>query len=213
MHRQIAGALTEIEFVALLFGVCMYSMLSALPQFLQTPASEGYGFGASVIELIPRLVVGGVLVFLGLAFIVEWVWDKRKVLPRVEYVIVLLILGGIIAKGFLPGVVLGLVLAVVLFAVGRGDVVLAVLLELEGEEVAGIEPLEVERELGAVGGGLEHHLGERVAVLRLNGFVFFGSASALIERIRKRVEASPLRFLVMDLRREFATRRRRLVPG
>jgi sulfate permease, SulP family len=31
--------------------------------------------------------------------------------------------------------------------------------------------------------------------------VFFGSASALIERIRTRVEASPLRFLVMDLRR------------
>ena len=39
-------------------------------------------FGASVIELIPRMLVGGVLVFLGLAFIVEWVWDMRKVLPR-----------------------------------------------------------------------------------------------------------------------------------
>jgi SulP family sulfate permease len=151
-------------------------------------------FGASVIELIPRLVVGGVLVFLGLAFIVEWVWDKRKVLPRVEYVIVLLILAGIIAKGFLPGVVLGLVLAVVLFAVSYGRIELVREVAFGDTYRSNVDRSPAEREA-------LRHLGERVAVLRLNGFVFFGSASALIERIRTRVEASPLRFLVMDLRR------------
>ena len=35
----------------------------------------------------------------------------------------------------------------------------------------------------------------------MNGFLFFGSANGLLERIRKRVEAGPLRFLVIDLRR------------
>ncbi len=35
-------------------------------------------FGASVVGLIPRMIVGGVLVFIGLAFLVEWVWDKRR---------------------------------------------------------------------------------------------------------------------------------------
>ena len=79
-------------------------------------------FGASVIELIPRMIVGGVLVFLGLAFLVEWVWDKRKVLPPLEYGVVLVILAAIIGKGFLPGVVIGLVLAVVLFAVNYGRI-------------------------------------------------------------------------------------------
>ena len=79
-------------------------------------------FGASVIELIPRMIVGGVLVFLGLAFLVEWVWDKRKVLPPLEYGVVLVILAAIIGKGFLPGVVVGLVLAVVLFAVNYGRI-------------------------------------------------------------------------------------------
>ena len=59
-------------------------------------------FGASVIELIPRMIVGGVLVFLGLAFIVEWVWDKRRTLPALEYVVVLVILAGIIARGSCP---------------------------------------------------------------------------------------------------------------
>ena len=75
-----------------------------------------------VIELIPRMIVGGVLVFLGLSFIVEWVWDKRRTLPTLEYVVVLVILAGIIAKGYLPGVVLGLVLAVVLFAINYGRI-------------------------------------------------------------------------------------------
>ena len=74
-------------------------------------------FGASLIELIPRVIVGGVLVFVGLAFIVEWVWDKRRSLPITEYLVVLVILATIIVRACLPGVVVGLVLAVVLFAV------------------------------------------------------------------------------------------------
>ena len=51
-------------------------------------------FGAEVIGLIPRMIVGGVLVFLGLSFLVEWVWDKRKVLPPLEYAVVLAIWPG-----------------------------------------------------------------------------------------------------------------------
>jgi SulP family sulfate permease len=151
-------------------------------------------FGASVIALIPRMVVGGVLVFLGLAFIVEWVWDKRKVLPRVEYLIVVVILAGIILKGFLPGVVLGLVMAVVLFAVSYGRIELVREVAFGDTYRSNVDRSPAEREA-------LRRLGERVAVFRLNGFVFFGSANALVERIRTRVEASPLRFLVMDLRR------------
>ena len=38
-------------------------------------------------------------------------------------------------------------------------------------------------------------------ILRLHGFVFFGTSSGLLERIRRRVEGSAPRFLVIDLRR------------
>ena len=45
-------------------------------------------------------------------------------------------------------------------------------------------------------------LSDRVQILRVTGFVFFGSANRLLERIRGRVEgATPPRFLVIDLRR------------
>jgi SulP family sulfate permease len=151
-------------------------------------------FGASVIELIPRMIVGGVLVFLGLAFIVEWVWDKRKTLPRVEYAVVVVILAGIIAKGFLPGVVLGLVMAIVLFAFNYGRIELIREVAFGDTYRSNVDRPPAER-------AALHAMGEQVQVLRVNGFVFFGSANGLLERIRKRVEAAPLRFLVMDFQR------------
>jgi len=151
-------------------------------------------FGAGVIELIPRVIVGGVLVFLGLAFIVEWVWDKRRTLPKVEYVVVLVILAAIIGRGFLPGVVLGLVLAVVLFAINYGRI------ELIREVTFGDTfRSNVDRPLGER--AELRTMGDRVQILRVNGFVFFGSANGLLERIRKRVERRAPRFLLIDLRR------------
>ena len=36
--------------VAFLFGIGMYSVMAFLPEFLQTPKSAGYGFGASIIQ-------------------------------------------------------------------------------------------------------------------------------------------------------------------
>ncbi|MGA9160561.1 MAG: cyclic nucleotide-binding domain-containing protein, partial [Actinomycetota bacterium] len=151
-------------------------------------------FGAAVIELIPRMIVGGVLVFLGLAFLVEWVWDKRRTLPPLEYGVVLVILAAIIARGFLPGVVLGLVLAVVLFAVSYGRIELVREVEFGETYHSNVDRPPTER-------AALRAMGDRVQILRLNGFVFFGSANGLLERIRKRVEAAPPRFLVIDLRR------------
>ena len=151
-------------------------------------------FGAPVIELIPRMIVGGVLVFLGLAYIVEWVWDRRRSLPRVEFGVVLVILAAFIGLGLLPGVVIGLVLAIVLFAVSYGRIELV-------REVAFGETYHsnVDRPPGQR--AVLRALSDRVQILRVNGFVFFGSANSLLERIRKRVEAEPPRFLVVDLRR------------
>lgn len=47
--------------VALLIGIGMYATFAFLPQFLQTPSSAGYGFGASITEsgllLLPSNIV------------------------------------------------------------------------------------------------------------------------------------------------------------
>jgi sulfate permease, SulP family len=154
----------------------------------------GVIFGASVIELIPRMIVGGVLMFLGLAFLVEWVWDKRKVLPPLEYGVVLVILAVIIGRAYLPGVVVGLVLAVVLFAVNYGRIELVREVAFGQTYHSNVDRTPAER-------GALRTMGDKVQILRVNGFVFFGSANSLLERIRKRAETDAPRFLVIDLGR------------
>ena len=102
--------------------------------------------------------------------------------------------GGDHRQGFLPGVVVGLVLAVVLFAVNYGRIELV-------REVAFGETYRTNVDRPPAERAALRLMGERVQILRVNGFVFFGSANRLLERIRKRVEAAPPRFLVIDLRR------------
>ncbi|MGH2640998.1 MAG: SulP family inorganic anion transporter, partial [Actinomycetota bacterium] len=151
-------------------------------------------FGGSVVGLIPRMIVGGVLVYLGLAFIVEWVWDKRRLLPPLDYAVVLLILAGIIVWEFKIGVPIGLALAVMLFAISYGRIDLV-------HEVAFGETYRSNVDRPATERATLRGLSDRVQILRVSGFVFFGSTNRLLERIGQRVEDTPPRFLVIDLRR------------
>jgi MFS family permease len=64
MMRRPAVLMTNL--VALFFGAAMFAILTFLPQFIQTPSSAGYGFGASVtvagLLIVPMLVtmaIGG----------------------------------------------------------------------------------------------------------------------------------------------------------
>jgi sulfate permease, SulP family len=149
-------------------------------------------FGAAAVGLIPRMVVGGVLVFVGLSFIVSWVVDVRRSLPVGEYLTVLAILATIATKGLLVGLIVGLVLAIVLFAVNYGRVELVREVAFGTTYRSNVDRPPREREV-------LQGLGDRVQILRVSGFVFFGTASGLLERIRKRVEVAPLRFLLVDL--------------
>jgi len=100
----------------------------------------------------------------------------------------------IIGRGYLPGVVVGLVLAVVLFAVNYGRIELVREVTFGETYHSNVDRPPAER-------ALLRTMGERVQILLVNGFVFFGSANGLLERIRKRAETDPPRFLVIDLRR------------
>jgi sulfate permease, SulP family len=151
-------------------------------------------FGGRLIELIPRFVVAGVLIYVGLVFIADWLVDVWRDLTRGEYVVVLAILGTIAARGYLAGIIAGLIASVVLFAFNYSRIELVRQVEFGSTYRSNVERPAGDRL------ALEQ-LAERVMVLRVNGFVFFGMATGLVERIRTRVRAGPLRFLLMDLRR------------
>jgi SulP family sulfate permease len=104
-------------------------------------------------------------------------------------------LAGIIVWGFREGVVIGLVLAVMLFAINYGRIELV-------REVSFGETYRSNVDRPATERAELRTLSDRVQILRVSGFVFFGSTNRLLERIRRRVEEdTPPRFLLIDLRR------------
>ena len=61
MQMMRSSSVWTVNLVAMLFGVGMYAVFGFLPQFLQTPSSNGYGFGASIttsgLMLLPMTVM------------------------------------------------------------------------------------------------------------------------------------------------------------
>jgi sulfate permease, SulP family len=153
-------------------------------------------FGAHLVSLMPRMLLGGVIAFLGVGFLVEWVVDARRTLPALEYAIVVVILAAIVGWGLLAGVAVGLVLAVVLFTIAYSRTELVRDLGTGATYRSRIDRPETER------AALES-LGRGVRILSLHGYVFFGTANLLLERIRAHAESADgtIRFLILDFRR------------
>jgi SulP family sulfate permease len=154
-------------------------------------------FGASALSLIPKPVLGGLLLYLGLGFLLDWVVLAWRRLPRVDYGLVLLILAVIAAFGFLIGVAVGTLVALVMFVVeySRGDVV--------NRAISGAAyRSKVDRDPGHLAILRAH--GERIHVFELQGYLFFGTASSLLDRIKERLNDArqqEARFVVIDFRR------------
>jgi SulP family sulfate permease len=151
-------------------------------------------FGASMLSLIPTLIAGGILFFLGISFLTEWLYDSWFQLPRVDYFLIVLILVVVAAVGFLEGVGTGIVISIILFVVNysRIDIVKD---SLTGSSYQSNtqRPFEHRQLIRNRGGQFE--------ILRLQGFVFFGTSQTLVKRINDRlrdVSREKLRFLVLD---------------
>ena len=69
-----------------------------------------------------KKVESGLLMFLGLGFLVEWVIDGWSKLPHTDYAVVLLILVVIGVAGFLAGVGVGLAATIILFVVNHSRI-------------------------------------------------------------------------------------------
>src|SRR5262249_44629678 len=144
----------------------------------------------------PRPVVGGLLLSLGLELLVEWVYGARLKLTRIDHALVLVILAIVAFYGFLVGVGAGVVIACVVFvySYGRQRVV-------RHAFTGATHRSNVDRP-GPQQRFLQEQ-GERVTILTLQGYIFFGTASRLLEQVRRGMEAPAVggaRFLVLDFR-------------
>jgi SulP family sulfate permease len=154
--------------------------------------------GSSLLAYLPRQILGGFLFFLGLDFLVEWIITGWKKLSRSDYFVTLLILIIIASTNFLIGMGVGLAATIVLFVVNYSRINV-VHHALSGAEIkSNVARCAYHERV------LSEQLGQHIFILELQGFIFFGTANSVLERIRARLaEAGQpgLRFLVLDFRR------------
>ncbi|MBA2667519.1 MAG: SLC26A/SulP transporter family protein [Trueperaceae bacterium] len=152
-------------------------------------------FGATLLSFVPTVIVGGVVCSLGLSFLVDWLHGSYARLSRVEYGVVLVILVTVVTVGFLPGIGVGLMLAIALFVIDFGRVD-AVRHTLTGSTSRSRVRWSSSDE------ALLRQASDHVMVLQLQGYLFFGSANGLVERVERHLESgAPLDHVILDFAR------------
>lgn len=154
-------------------------------------------FGTELLAWLPRPVLGALLLLLALLVVRPWLMASRGRLSRLDQGIVCAIVAATAVLGFLSAVLLGLVAAVLLFAVqyGRVDPVRQVLSGADYGSRRQRSPAERQR---------LQTLGDAVCVLQLQGYLFFGMADRLQAVVQQRLDDPArvaLRFVVLDGRR------------
>ncbi len=138
-------------------------------------------FGGAIFSLIPRFLPAGVLMYFGMLFMKEWLLDSWFKLPRRDYMTIAVIALTTALLGFLPGIALGLFVAISFFALEYSRINV-----IKQELSANIHRSNLDRSFAQ--NQLLDKEGEKVLILRLQGYVFFGTAYRLYKHIKSLIE-------------------------
>jgi SulP family sulfate permease len=151
--------------------------------------------GARVIGFMPDLLIGGLLLYIGLEFLYEWLYRPAREFHLGDFIIVVIILAMVSVVGLIQGIIVGIVSAIVIFTVKYSGLNVVKLDTTVAEFRSTVQRNEKEHAL------LEQE-GHRAQVLQLRDFIFFGSANTLLTLLRSRMSGQDVgrRYLVMDFR-------------
>lgn len=139
--------------------------------------------GTSAILYIPKFVFGSVLIYLGIELLMDWVYEAWFKFSRIDFLVVVTILVILAVSGVLQGIIAGLILAVVMFTVSysRINVIKFAFTGREFRSRVTRAPHE--------GQVLDTH-GDQLYIMKLEGFIFFGTANGIFDAVRQRVKAA-----------------------
>ena len=131
--------------------------------------------------------------FVGISFLWDWVVQSWRRLSKGDFAIILLILGVVETVGFLEAVAFGIGATAVLFIISYSQINV-VKHAFSGSELhSHIDRSSSQRKVLV-------DAGSGTLILKLQGFIFFATTNALIQRVSARLEdrEKPLRYLVID---------------
>jgi sulfate permease, SulP family len=151
-------------------------------------------FGAELLSFLPKPLIGGFILFFGLVLLVEWVYDGWFKLPRTDYLVVMLCLLVSLTQGYLLGIGVGLLAGIVIFVIDYSQIDVIKRAMSGTQYRSNVERHPRARDL------LNRH-GDRIMILKLQGFIFFGTAHKIYQRIESRnadKQLEPLSFVMLD---------------
>lgn len=154
-------------------------------------------FASQLAGIMPIFIAAGLMMTLGFELLHDWLWKARRKLSVSEWLTVLAIPLGMVAFGFLGGMGLGLALSVVTFVYNYASLSVIRAETSNRERRSSVDRPIVENQL------LDRE-GDRVQLLELQEFLFFGTAEHVMDRIRRRLrdQARPkLGHVIIDFRR------------
>ena len=140
--------------------------------------------GGDVPGLLPAPLLGGLVLFVGLNLLNDWLVATRKKLPWTDYGIVVAVSLVISVFGFLEGVGVGLAAVVIIFVVRFSAV------DVVGATFTA-RARHSKRARSAAHRAILWKQGERVRAYRLRGYIIFGNASPIGERLKQTLVADP----------------------
>jgi SulP family sulfate permease len=152
--------------------------------------------GGNLLSYIPIFVVGTLILAVGLELLIEWVYFSYKKLSRFDYTLVLLILGIIAYFGFLEGVAIGIVIASLFFVVNYSRLDVTRYIQSGTTQQSNVQRSYREQKL------LQEN-GDKICILKLQGYLFFGTANNLLTQVRSRIadpDLPEINFLILDFR-------------
>lgn len=159
-------------------------------------AFVGLFLDASWINYFPKAILGGSILYFGLNFLVDWAYSARYKLPVLDYLLVLTILIATALVGFVPGVILGIIIGMLIFIIKYSQTNV-VKYAISGDSFhSNVDRPFYQQE------ALERDAGQ-IYILKLHGFIFFGTAFSLLTYIKRRLEDKSLpriKYLLLDFR-------------
>lgn len=154
--------------------------------------------GPVVIGYIPVCVVGALIYLLGYELLKEALYDTWGRLRKVEYITIVIIVVTMGAVDFVAGILVGILLACLLFVVeaARRPVVKLVYTGA----VARLTVLRHTKQQEFL-----VSVGQQICIVKLQGTLFFGSIGGVEDTIRHKFdhdqfEETPIKFLIIDMK-------------
>ncbi len=154
-------------------------------------------FGQVVLSLVPTPLLGGLLIWVGLSLLTAWLVQSFSRLSIWEYLVILLIFLVIVGAGFAWGILTGLIAAAVLFVIEYGRIEIVRHIMTGRDYQSSNDTAEGRREA-------LRQVGDAILIVRLQGFLFFGTADRLRKSIQQRIErhdGTAVRYLIVDFHR------------